>query len=1013
MRKGNKSKALIAVLALALALNMFPAAFAAGPVLETELEFEPAVDESEILAPEIGEPEIDLPEEEAVAELSADGVASVMAVGDEEGVSIQPGMLFQYGDRYFRVNNSATNIFNGGGANGGFDSKAVINGESSNQDVLYSNTAVWDATEGHDAPGCLAWSTGQVIWRHTFDTNKYYVMSAWYKFEGNINLNDGQRHLAGANDVETDSVHSNEIGRNRSITGGWQQEFFVFNGIRQSNGQFMYVQVVDNGGTLYLDDVVIYEVEEIKAQLTINGHTLESESGDSYNVAAGETIPAPGTYYHLIRYENELPNEYLLTGVVVLNKDDKLEKIFTVNTKTGRGTFSDTGMVAASGTVDIMFEIPEDEDVSHYSYTAFLTDRDKPFAILGTPRTTAGAGEAINPMFVYGGDKKQNASSVTAKPGEYTSGSIYVNIDSSSVVGSDITVSGEWSDANDGVVISAIMTKPGVKPSYTDDNIIAASLAAQNPSGEPVVWRDGTFTSVVTVPDDVPTGEYWIHVGSSATGEYTHEAVSYLSYNDRNELMAVYNSDSANAEKLMEQLDSMSQPLTVNAMDANGSAYGKLSSGGKLRFAELLLSLGESYKEEQLEEGIVIEELSFENLAKISRKALLLAAIDSSAEDEYGYENALNIFKEYAVELLHLNPNSNSGFTKVFNADNFIKALKAQHPESFSTTEEVEEVIDDALVLAVLNETSHLAYLDYIKSNNDSFQIDEDELQNASRNTKVAGYYGERIRAELPVYSYEDFAAAWERASKKAEKDYDNSKKGSGSSGGSGGGSSSGSKGGSSGTISKQVVYNPGLIGPDLVGRDPLGKNLTIYDYYDDIYGYEWAFGAIVTLTDEGVISGTGNKKFEPGRTLKREEFMKLLVNAFNLADIRATSSFTDVDEDAWYYMYIASAEQAGITSGRGDGTFGIGDDVTREEMATLVYRAAQKAGLHLATTGGNVNMSLYSDLDTLSPYALEAVSMLAVNGIMAGETGNLYAPKKGASRAQAALVIYNAKNFK
>lgn len=402
MRKGNKSKALIAVLALALALNGFTAAFAAGPVLETALEFEPAVDESEILAPEIDEPEIDFPEEEPVAELSADGAVSVLAAGDEEGVSIQPGTLFQYGDRYFRVSNSADNIFNGGGSNGGFDSKPVINGESSNKDVLYSNTAVWNSTEGHDAPGCLAWTTGQVIWRHDFEATKYYVMSAWYKFEGNINLNDGQRHLAGANDVETDSVHSNEIGRNRTATGGWQQEFFVFNGIKQSNGQFMYLQVVDNGGTLYLDDVVIYEVEEIKAQLTINGHTLESESGDSYNVASGATIPAPGTYYHLIRYENELPNEYLLTGVVVLYKDDKLEKIFTVNTKTGRGTFSDTGMVAASGTVDIMFEIPEGEDISHYRYTAFLTERDNPFAVLGTPRTTASGSNAVNPVFVYG-----------------------------------------------------------------------------------------------------------------------------------------------------------------------------------------------------------------------------------------------------------------------------------------------------------------------------------------------------------------------------------------------------------------------------------------------------------------------------------------------------------------------------------------------------------------------------------------------------------------------------------
>ena len=597
----------------------------------------------------------------------------------------------------------------------------------------------------------------------------------------------------------------------------------------------------------------------------------------------------------------------------------------------------------------------------------------------------------------------------------FSDGSLYVSIDSVDVVDGFITISGRYSDNGEGSVVTAILTDSKNKPSYTDGNsILAAELKATDPVDKNPTWRPLEYTITLNVPDRVSTGTYWIHVGSTMTNESKSTSVAFLGYDERAALVSAYNADDATAESLKAVLDRLTMPLAINSIGADGTAYGKLSTYGKLRFAELLLSLGELYKAEQLkEEGIVIEQLGIEDLDNISRKALLLAAIDSSAADEAGYENALNVFKAYAVELLHLNPNSDSSFNKVFNADNFIKAIKAQHPDEFATTDEVEEIIENALILAVLNETSHLAYLDYIKSNNDFFQIDEDELQNASRNTKVAGYYGERIRAELPVYSFDDFAKAWERASKKAEKDYDDSKNGSSSSGG---GSSSGSKGGSSsgsGTISQRVVYNPGLIGPDLIGSDPLGKNLTIYDYYDDIYGYEWAFGAIVTLTEEGVISGTGNKKFEPGRTLKREEFMKLLVNAFDLADMRATSSFSDVDEGAWYYMYIASAEQAGITSGRGDGTFGVGDDVTREEMATLVYRAAQKAGLRLTTTGGNVNLPLYSDLDTLSPYAMEAVSALAVNGIMAGETGNLYAPKKGASRAQAALVIYNAKNFK
>lgn len=391
MRKGNKSKALIAVLALALALNVFGTALAEAPELESVLEFEPAVDMGEPTAPEAETPEAAVEEE-----------VTALAAGDEEGTTVQPGSLFQYGDRYFRVKSGAANLFNGGGENGGFDTSVSPVEEGSGKDTLYSNTAAWTSAEGHNAAGCLAWNAGQVIWRHDFDPTKLYVMSAWYKFDGAINLNDGQRHLAGANDLSTDGTHYNEIGRNRPATGGWQQDFFVFKGISQSNGQFMYLQVVDNGGTLYMDDVIIYEVEELEAQLSITGHTLEAEDGTTYDVGAGAEIPAAGKYFHLIRYENELPNEYLLTGVLLLYKGNKLEKIFTVNTKTGRGTFSDTGMVAASGTVDIMFEIPEGEDVSQYGYSAFLVDRGKPFSVLGVPRETAAGDAAVNPINVYG-----------------------------------------------------------------------------------------------------------------------------------------------------------------------------------------------------------------------------------------------------------------------------------------------------------------------------------------------------------------------------------------------------------------------------------------------------------------------------------------------------------------------------------------------------------------------------------------------------------------------------------
>lgn len=603
---------------------------------------------------------------------------------------------------------------------------------------------------------------------------------------------------------------------------------------------------------------------------------------------------------------------------------------------------------------------------------------------------------------------------------KYPRGSIYIGIDNVNIAGDHLTISGRYSDLNKGLVVSALLSKANEEPSYVGGTVLAASVAANDPGTDTsTAWRDFIYTINLYVPDSVPTGDYRVTVGTSISDTTASLNFKYLGADDRNALVGVYNSADVTPASLKAQLDALPQPLTVDSLGADGTAYRSLSANGKLRFAKLMLDLGEEFKagdpESPLPEREPLTSLEFTDLMRFSREALLLSAIDSSYEDRKGYDNALNVFKAYAPELLGIDPETNTNFNKVFNADNFVKAVKAQHRADFNKASEITSVVDSALNFAVLNETSHLAYIDYLKKNVRFFGANNedllDELNHASRNTTVLGYYGEALRENLPVYSFEDFDKAWAKTITTAENRYRNATS-SGSSGGSGGG---GGGGGGRGTVSggNHTSADANLVvNPARVRDDPLDKKLLLSEYYSDIDGYEWAFAAILSLTQDGIVSGTGNNKFEPARTLKREEFMKLLVNAFDLADMKATCSFSDVDKDAWYYMYIASAEQAGITSGRGDGTFGIGDDVTREEMATLVYRAAVKAGAKLAPAAGNSNFN-YSDIGSLSPYAVEAVQTLAFNGIMAGETGELYAPKTGASRAQAAVVIYNAKNFK
>lgn len=555
------------------------------------------------------------------------------------------------------------------------------------------------------------------------------------------------------------------------------------------------------------------------------------------------------------------------------------------------------------------------------------------------------------------------------------------------VLADKLTVDGEMTGASSTAHILVLMTGARVTPAYEveDDGNAGNDIYALG-YGTNVVGDKGaaTFSVDTLIPDSVPTGTYLVTVGSSDSDTTYKISLKYVGAADRAAAMAVYYNEDTTAEELITALDKVDG--LVGASGSDETIYNSLGDEGKEKYAELMLS----YRS-RVDEG----EETIETFGELSNEALVVAAVTTAATSAQ-YQNAFNAVNKYA-ELIGLDV-ADDRFLMISQADNFVKTLVAQNPE-IAAADDISEALNSTLYFARLNETSTLAYAEYIKENNGFFGVPKTELSAVMSSTKMLTYFCQAMRSGLPVYSMTEFSELWETAYAKAQSDYKNNQSSNTGSGGSGSGSSKNN------TTGTSVSVNP-----NLVGSDPLGKKKLVTDYYDDVTGYEWAHSAILSLTEDNILSGTGNNKFEPARALKREEFMKLLVNTFNLADMTATSSFTDVsDRDAWYYMYIASAEKAGVTSGRGDGTFGIGDDVTREEMATLVYRAAVASGVKLPLyTQSVIN---YSDVDTLSAYAIEAVKALTDNGIMSGSDGK-FSPKDSASRAQAAVVINNIRNY-
>ncbi|MBQ4110000.1 MAG: S-layer homology domain-containing protein [Clostridia bacterium] len=168
---------------------------------------------------------------------------------------------------------------------------------------------------------------------------------------------------------------------------------------------------------------------------------------------------------------------------------------------------------------------------------------------------------------------------------------------------------------------------------------------------------------------------------------------------------------------------------------------------------------------------------------------------------------------------------------------------------------------------------------------------------------------------------------------------------------------------------------------------------------FSDLSGYEWANTAIDTLSERKIISGVGNNAFNPAGTLTREAAAKIICLALSIEQGNYENPFSDVDSGMWYAPYITALNVKNIVKGINKNSFGVGMNVTREDFAVIICRA-----LNLISTGKNS----FTDANSISPYAVDAVNALYEKGIISGYTDGSFKPKANITRAEGAVVIYN-----
>lgn len=168
---------------------------------------------------------------------------------------------------------------------------------------------------------------------------------------------------------------------------------------------------------------------------------------------------------------------------------------------------------------------------------------------------------------------------------------------------------------------------------------------------------------------------------------------------------------------------------------------------------------------------------------------------------------------------------------------------------------------------------------------------------------------------------------------------------------------------------------------------------------YSDVSESDWFSSAVAFVGEKGFMKGVAEDKFAPNLSLTRAMFVTVL---YRIAGEPKTGAdgFSDVSDGMWYTAAVSWASEKGITSGVGDGIFAPDMPVTREQMATFIYRYAKMSGV-----SDKKGEPVYSDAANISSFAADAVAFAEGMGIMNG-SGGAFRPKDSSKRSEAAAVF-------
>ena len=170
-----------------------------------------------------------------------------------------------------------------------------------------------------------------------------------------------------------------------------------------------------------------------------------------------------------------------------------------------------------------------------------------------------------------------------------------------------------------------------------------------------------------------------------------------------------------------------------------------------------------------------------------------------------------------------------------------------------------------------------------------------------------------------------------------------------------------------------------------------------------DVAEGDWFYDAVVYAYQNELMDGVGGNRFAPNSETTRAQLVTILYRLEGQPAVSGDLPFTDVEAGTWYTNAILWAAQNGIVNGVNDTEFAPGDEITRQQLVTILYRYAEAKGYDVSASA---DLSGYPDADQVQDYAQPAMAWAVAENIIQGMEDGTLKPAGNASRAQIATIL-------